>query len=66
MLACDLNLACIGCSDTSRVLFCVNPSVVTVMLVAAVANVAPGVAGNNLFSHVVLKAGSVGRCQHRL
>ena len=49
MLACDLNLACIGCSDTSRVLFCVNPSVVTVMLVAAVANVAPGVAGNNLF-----------------
>lgn len=49
MLACDLNLACTGCSDTSRVLFCVNPSVVTVKPVVAVANVAAGVAGNNLF-----------------
>jgi hypothetical protein len=49
MRVCDLNLACTGYSDTSRVLFCVSLNVVTVMLVAAVANVAAGVAGNNLF-----------------
>jgi hypothetical protein len=54
MRACDLNLACTGCSDTSRVLFCVSPSVVTVKLAAAVASVAVGVDGNMIHIHFFL------------